>query len=228
MPVSIVTIKVKGGQIFHLHKDVLTQDSEYFDTALNVLFIEEQTQSIDLDDIEPEHFGLYVSLLYPTTLSRETVKLHDIWTRENEKKLYWVDLLHLWRLADRFLNSKILAVAKSGLEERFGELSVDRWLARYNKYRWLGIKLYVSRLNKACRLCINEDLPFEDDFVTGLSNCPPEVFAECMPSLDENIKTQVAVRFALRHASPTEMANKRTRDEQRETRTSTKKQKRDE
>lgn len=55
---SIATIKTKGGITFHLHKDILTEESACFDKALKEPFIESQTQLIDLDDIEPRYFGI--------------------------------------------------------------------------------------------------------------------------------------------------------------------------
>lgn len=224
-PASIVSITVKGGQTFHLHKSILTKDSLYFERALNSPFIEGKTQSIDLDDIEPNHFGLYVSLVYPTTVAMGTVHLIDIWTLENMGKWFWTDLLRLWQLADRFLNSRIAEIAKIALGERFDELYVDQWLRRCQNQPWPYIKDYVSNLNCAFRLCKDESLPFEKHFVTGLGNSPPQVFAECLPLLDDDFKTQVTVQFALRHASPKVTTKKRMRDEEREKKKAAKKQK---
>ncbi|ROW09023.1 hypothetical protein VMCG_02857 [Cytospora schulzeri] len=214
-PVSIVSITVKGGQTFHLHKDILTKDSAYFQRALDGPFIEGQTQSIDLDDIEPKHFGLYASLVYPTSVVTGTVRLSDVWTLRTMTKWFWTDLLRLWQLADRFLNSKIKEIAKSALFERFEGLSARRWLSRYNNKSWSYIKNFVSELNWAFRLCKEECLPFERNFVTGLSNCVPQVFAECLELLDDDFKTKATVTFALRHSDPAVTAKKRARDKER-------------
>lgn len=211
--------------MFHLHKDVLTNDSAYFKAALDGPFFEGQAQSIDLDDIEAAHFGLYVSLAYPTALSMKAVSLRDVWTLENTTKCSWTDLLRLWQLADRFLNSKIVAVAQAELNERFIELSVDRWLSRYQNKAWPYIKKYVSDLNCAFRLCQDENLPFQDKYVTGLSHCPPQVFAECVEELDDDFRSAVTKAFALRLADPLLTARKRMRDETKEARRLAKKQK---
>ncbi|ROV92609.1 hypothetical protein VPNG_09865 [Cytospora leucostoma] len=213
-PVPIVAITVKGGQTFHLHKHVLTKDSLYFDRALNGLFTEAQGQTIDLDDIEAEAFGLYVSLVYPTALSEQEVSLCNVW--QGPGKYAWLDLLRLWQLADRFLNAKIKRIANEELDKRFSKLSVDAWLHRYQVRTWPYIKATVSDLNCAFRVCVDENLPYEDAFIIGLSNCPPQVFAECAEGLDSDFLSPVAKLFAIRMASPTLTARKRQMDEMRE------------
>lgn len=59
---TIVTITVKGGQNFQVYKEILTQDSKYFDRALNGQFAEGQSQSIELDDVEGRAFGFYIAV----------------------------------------------------------------------------------------------------------------------------------------------------------------------
>lgn len=220
----LVVISVKGGQTFHLHKDVLIKDSAYFEKALNGLFTEARTQAIDLDDIEAETFGLYVSVVYPTALSEQKVSLCNVWPQvQGSTKYAWLDLLRLWQLADRFLNIKVKEIAQEELDKRFSKLSVESWLRRYNQCGWPHIKAAVSDLNRAFKVCVDENLPFECDFIRGLSNCPPQVFAECAEELDSEFLSPVSRLFALRLASPMVTAKKRQMDELREAKESAKK-----
>lgn len=221
----MVTITVKGGETFTFHKDVLTKDSPYFDKALNGSFAESQTQSINLDDIEPECFGLYAGLVYPTTLVNVPVTLRQVWTRRSTYRFSWTTLLRVWQLADRFLNRKILDMAKTELDLRFQELSVDRWLSRYQSQDWGYVKSYVSGLDTAFRICEDGGLPFRQEFVTGLSNCPPQVFAEYVESLSDDFKTAAIKEFALRHADPKVTPGKRRKGEMKKAEGSAKKQK---
>lgn len=227
VPVPIVSIAVKGGQVFHLHKDILTMHSAYFKAALDGLFVEAQTQSIDLDDIEPEHFGLYASLLYPTTVLVDPVSLDDVWIPNNMNRWPWTDLLRLWQLADRFINNRIKRIAKHALDERFEELSVRTWMGRYKNRSWSYIKEYVAQLNCAFVLCKDENLPFQGYFIKGLGSSPPQVLAECVKLLDDDLRVPVTERFALRFADREVTLQKRAKDEERETREA-KKQKRNE
>jgi hypothetical protein len=154
------------------------------------------------------------------------VSLDDVWNPVNMTKWPWTDLLRLWQLADRFINHRIKRVARNALDERFEELSVPRWLGRYKKMPWSYIKDYVSQLNCAFNLCKDEILPFHNYFTTGLGNSPPQVFAECLKLLDDDLRGPVTERFALRFADREVTRQKRAMDEERETRKGAKKQKR--
>lgn len=224
----MVTITVQGGQSFSFHKDVLIENSLYFEKALNGNFIESQTQSIDLDDIDAETFGLYASLVYPAAAINRSLSLSDVWTTGKTTKFPWKDILRLWQLADRFLNQKIMLIVRFELDKRFGELSIDRWLGRYQNTKWSYIKAYVAGLNAAYRLCDLEGIPFQQRFIDGLGNCPPQILAECVEELDDDFKSAVVKKFALRLADPDVTAKKRMGDEMREAKRSAKKQKRSE
>lgn len=220
----MVTITVKGGKTFMFHKNILTKNSLYFDKALNGDFAESETLSINLDDIEAENFGLYACLVYPTTVVNVPLTLRQIWIRKSTIRFSWKTLLRLWQLADRFLNRKISDMAKTELDTRFQELSVDRWLNRYQTQDGAYVKSYVSLLDEAFRICEDEGIAFDCEFVTGLSNCPPQVFAEYVEELSDNFKTAVMKEFALRHADPKVTAKKRRMEEMKKAEGSAKKQ----
>lgn len=62
LPMMIANIMVKAGQTFSVHKTILTQDSTYFDEALNERFPEVQSQTMHLDDINGIDFGFYIAV----------------------------------------------------------------------------------------------------------------------------------------------------------------------
>lgn len=157
-----------------------------------------------------------------------TMRLGDIWTPENMTKWSWTDLLRLWQLSDRFLNHTIKKIARTALNERFDELSVGRWRSRYKNRPWPYIKDYVSKLNCAYLLSRDESLPLTNYFIAGFANVPPQVFAVCMPLLDDFLRTAATEQFAFRLADRKEMNEKRARDGRREKRRAAKKQKRNE
>ena len=66
-----------------------------FDAAFNGRFIEGETQKMELDDVEPEIFGLLVHWLYTKGFN---IDLEDF---DSPFKI-WVILAKLWILAERF------------------------------------------------------------------------------------------------------------------------------
>lgn len=221
----MVSIKVKGGESFDLHKNILAKDSAYFERALNGPFTEGQTQSIDLDDIEPSHFGIYLSVAYPVALVIGKLSLGDIMTSKECKRIgTWLYLMRLWQLADRLHNVKVKAIAKGEMYNRFMSYTVHGWLSMYQRYPWSKVALVVSRMNSALILCQNEDIPFHDDFITAISNCPPQALTDCLELLDDDFKSAVTKKFALRFADPAVTAKKRKNVAERDVTGSAKKQ----
>lgn len=100
-------------------------------------------------------------------------------------------------------------------------------MGRYKNRPWFYIKDYVSQLNCAFGLCKDENLPFQGHFIKGLGSSPPQVFAECVRLLDDDLRVPVTEHFALRFADREVTLEKRAKDEERET-TEAKKQKQNE
>lgn len=201
VPTSIVTITVENGVTFHVHKDVLTLDCAYFDKALNGPFLEAQSQSINLDDISSESFGLYVDILYKFTADFRNLDM--LKGRLGSNNGYsWRELLEIWKLSDRFLNPKLMGVARQILEYRLRCISWSVWKYHYQFADWEKIKGLAGNLQEGFRFCKTADLPFKDEFVTALMSCPPQVFAQIVADLDDDFKTAATQRFAMRFADP--------------------------
>ncbi|KAI8167717.1 hypothetical protein KHU50_006438 [Colletotrichum sp. SAR 10_65] len=99
-----VTIKC-GDKTFIFNKAILTQHSEYFDACLKVnAFAEGRTSTITFDDIEPEHMGCYLHLLYCTSADKHLVRQHisSLGTRKNI-----AFLVQMWQIADRFISGDL-------------------------------------------------------------------------------------------------------------------------
>ncbi|KAI8264982.1 hypothetical protein K4K58_011846 [Colletotrichum sp. SAR11_239] len=99
-----VTIKC-GDKTFIFNKAILTQHSEYFDACLKVnAFAEGRTSTITFDDIEPEHMGCYLHLLYCTSADKHLVRQHisSLGTRKNI-----AFLVQMWQIADRFISADL-------------------------------------------------------------------------------------------------------------------------
>lgn len=200
VPTSIATITVKDGATFHVHKDVLTDNSAYFDKALNGPFVEGRTQSINLDDVSSHSFGLYICNIYKiAALSDGEVKLRA--EDDSGASFYsWEELLGIWKLADRFLSPKLLELAQKALQDRFQAQSVQHWARRYTSNKWETLNQLIGDMQTGFRLCKVEGIPFEKDFVAAVSNCPPQMFAKIIGQLDADLRSAAIEAFALRFA----------------------------
>ncbi|KAJ5011005.1 hypothetical protein K4K57_006347 [Colletotrichum sp. SAR 10_99] len=97
-----VTIQC-GDKAFIFNKAILTQHSEYFDACLKVnAFVEGRTSTITFDDIEPEHMGSYLHLVYCMSADKHLVRYH-VSSLENRKNTAF--LVQMWQIADRFISS---------------------------------------------------------------------------------------------------------------------------
>lgn len=194
----MISIKVKTGKTFCIHKNVLIQDSAYFRRALDGPFSESRTNSIDLDDIPAKHFGLYVSVIYSLALKRTDFTLLDVW--QHPEKRFICSILTLWRLGDRFLNDKVTTMAKTELHTQLVEYSIDAWKRRYENQSEANVRLRAGVLQKAFQICEEYGLPFKEKFVTAASNAPPQVFAELVDGMQGLFGSEVTKAFALRFA----------------------------
>ncbi|KAJ4409420.1 hypothetical protein N0V82_009487 [Gnomoniopsis sp. IMI 355080] len=209
----IVTISVRGGGKFHVHKSILTQNSAYFDRALNGPFMEANTQSIDLDHVSHEAFGQYVNILYQAAYT-EDFTLCDVFTRPHRQMIFTNLglLLPLWRLADYFVDPKMKALVEDGMNFCFSLLTVSGWEDSYERPG--SAARFTARfksLQTAFTDCKENNIPYQDKLVTALANCPPQVFAENVEELsDEEFKKAVIKAFALRFVG-IEASNKVTK-----------------
>ncbi|KEQ60688.1 uncharacterized protein M437DRAFT_53902 [Aureobasidium melanogenum CBS 110374] len=69
----MVTVRVGSGrQEFCIHKKILCSNSTYFDKALSGQFVEAQTRVVELEDIHPLLFKIFVAWLYSGRLTYES------------------------------------------------------------------------------------------------------------------------------------------------------------
>jgi hypothetical protein len=106
----MVTVNVGEGdnrKVFKIHKKFAVYHSRVFKTAFDGNFAESETQSIDLDDVDTEVFGLFVQWLYTQDL------------RSVDKDYPMGDLLiKLWVLADRLIAPKCQNSTVCAIEAR--------------------------------------------------------------------------------------------------------------
>lgn len=218
MPCQMISVKVKEGQKFCIHKEVLTEQSAYFEGALDGPFMEGQTNSISLDDIPAMHFGLYVTVMYASVLHRTDMTLQDVWPlyKGDEAHHPWRRILLLWQLADRFLNENVKSIAEEELHAKGLGYSVRNWQKMYERTSEASLKARMLRLQDAFRQCEEDGQPFQESFITAASNAPPQVFSACVDDLDDDFRSEVTKAFALRFADPASTAKKRRREERKE------------
>lgn len=95
----MVTINLKSStttETIPIHKNFICHYSPYFSAAFNGNFKEGQIQALDLEDVIPAIFNIFVSWLYTQQITRPTLSRPDINA-----------LIEFWLLADRFLVSKL-------------------------------------------------------------------------------------------------------------------------
>lgn len=200
---TTVSISVCGGDTYQAHKNVLVKDSKYFEKATDGKFIGAETLKLDLDDVESSEFGFYLTAAYNAVLQPDVVQ-----SRTSDGNSYshawdeFGEILGLWKLADRFLNSKVKTLAAKTLHDGLASTtSAAWWYDMYLHNSWDVLEAHVQAIQGYFRMCVSKGLPFEDDFVVALSNCPPEVLAECANILDKDFATATLEQFALRMAS---------------------------
>lgn len=200
MPQDIATIIVED-QEFKVHKSLLTEDSRYFDRALNGSFLEGETQTINMgDDITVKEFGLYVDTLYRSSFA-ESFRLYRT-TKLNLAACE--EYLLLWKVSDRVLNQRIRDLVQEALVYVTSEFSVANWEQWYeepgNSDQFLG--QIVFTVQKAFRLCQEFNIPWQDSFVECASNMPVQLFTEQYDKLDMDFRTSVMKKMFKRYENP--------------------------
>lgn len=91
--VDMVMVKIKDNaedvHEFPVHKAFICYYSPFFDAAFNGKFIESQTQMVELDDVSPVAFGIFVNWLYTQRINMA-----------GEERILITFLSSLWLLAD--------------------------------------------------------------------------------------------------------------------------------
>jgi hypothetical protein len=98
----MVTINIGHGgaskkQKFLVHKEFICYYSPFFNAAFNGNFKEGESQTMDLEDIDPAVFALFVNWLYA----------QKVLSDQEDDQPSLPHLISLWMLADRFLVPKL-------------------------------------------------------------------------------------------------------------------------
>jgi hypothetical protein len=107
----MVTVKVSSAgrkSSFIVHKDFICFYSPYFKAALNSTFQEGVEHSVDLEDVEPTTFSLFINWVY-----RQRIVEPD------EAPLDLKGAILLWLLADRLLATSLQNAAIELLDKAF-------------------------------------------------------------------------------------------------------------
>lgn len=199
-----MTIKV-GPQAFQVHKELLTKNSRYFEAAFNGSFMESKDGKMTLEEVQPADFGFYVDIVYRAHFN-PGISLRKEHTGGS---LSTKQILTLWSLADRFLDEVVRAMAKESLDHRLGLYSVTLWKSLARKREKDDVSGRMSRLQDAYYQCLDHDIPFEDLIVEAASNCPPQVYVDCVGMMDPEFMALVSKRLVLRQAGEEVIPRKR-------------------
>ncbi|KAI9650255.1 hypothetical protein NHQ30_000268 [Ciborinia camelliae] len=111
-PNEIVTFVIGTGEDeerFAIHKEVACRHSEIWDRAFNGPFIEGQTQTYRLEDVDPKVFRMLMQWVYQEKFDHAHSLQRDGWIKEcggETRKLCAKEdilLVKLWILAEKFL-----------------------------------------------------------------------------------------------------------------------------
>jgi hypothetical protein len=94
-----VTIIVSDAKLnYVVHKQLITFYSPFFDRAFNGQFVEGETQTMTLEDVDGNIFGLFVNWLYTQKVCHPG---------SEPEKLEVMEMAMLWTLAGRFMIPKL-------------------------------------------------------------------------------------------------------------------------
>lgn len=196
---EVVTIQVKGDVQFTVHKELLIMESAYFDRALNGLFLESQTQKILLDDINATSLGVYVHALYRSYFVRDAQFFAGCDHTGGRLNLW--GCITLWSLADRFMNGRLLEIARRGVQTALGDLTIPFWESRYVKKGLEFVKAKAAKLQEDYVFSREVGVPCSEDIAKCLANVPPEIFPDVFKNLKDAFAEQVLQAFCVRFAA---------------------------
>lgn len=181
-----------------MQKALLIKDSPYFASALEGPFIEGQTQTIDLgDDISAGDFGTYVDVLFHSYCNAKYIFKP---TRRAPGGTNFSESLCLWRLSNRFLNSKLIAIADKALAKDLNGYTVEYWEEIYKSRSWSNESLLglVLAFQKGDAYCREFHIPQKDKLVNAVANMPSTLFIQMYDRMREDFRKVVVTRLLQR------------------------------
>lgn len=185
---------------FKVYRELLIQDSEIFRTALQGTNDDGQPAEIDLgEEFRSSEFGVYVDVLYRSYF------VDDFRLRREHIGRYQplIRTLSLWKLANRFKNDRITAVATESIMFQLSVFDTEWWERVYLVKPDEGMLVIVKSFEKAVLKCEAEDLPFSDHIIQACSNMPPQVYQQHLDKLVQGFGKELSKRLTMRFANPT-------------------------
>ncbi|CAK7233910.1 hypothetical protein SEUCBS140593_008759 [Sporothrix eucalyptigena] len=188
---AIATITIDSHE-FIVHADIFCEHSDYFKSCLRGNFAEAQTQSVEIEDISAEDFGLWVNAVY----------WYHFTTQRFVLDLSFIQILTVWKLSDRFIHKPLIDHSQKRLEHRLSLYTIEWWRDYYINHTVLESQRYIDDLQGGYCYCRAHTLPdaFSDGFVTACAKCPAQLYATYASLLDTEFMRLVSVRVVMRHA----------------------------
>lgn len=202
-PQDIATVHV-GGKSFKIQKALLVKDSNYFDQALNNHSTSscDTSPTITLDGgISAINFGLYVDILFRSYF-KQSLKFR---TRHMDGQPRVACITRLWRLADRFVNRRLLDIVEEALDY-FGvsTFTVATWEEVYQSSQLSDSDLWahVRGLQTNFYYCVRHNLAIKRQIVEIAANMPPQLFNKHHDDLDRDFRSEVSKGLLKRLQNP--------------------------
>ena len=169
---------------FTVHKDFATFRSPIFEAAFNSQFLESNTKTMNLDDVDPEVFAMFVQWLY-------TEKIQ--FSGKDDSIDYIATMLaNLWTLGDRFQIRALQNMALLHLSERFSD---DIHLSKYPTLcKELANYVYTRFSEIELKKC-----PLKQFVVDHVGQSDPDYLEKHKGDFPQQIWMDVAVTWARRH-----------------------------
>ncbi|KAH7333112.1 hypothetical protein BKA65DRAFT_40143 [Rhexocercosporidium sp. MPI-PUGE-AT-0058] len=157
-------------QSFPIHKNHICHYSAFFDAAFNGNFAEAESQEVQLYEVMPETFGIFVNWLYTQEIMSEDGEAPDIRS-----------LVHLWLLADRILVPSLQNQAIDLIEQTRQQKGNDRLPSELfpiiyeNTNADSALRLYVVRVCSAPYLAQ----------IKNAKNYPPQLLLDIVNAIRE-------------------------------------------
>lgn len=242
----MIRVKIQG-KAFVISQAILTKNSKHFtkvvgDSTMPSLKRKTVTQTIEMDDVGPNAFQLYVDVInqlsadpdYELPLKRadgpgtktkgkakNTTGSTSTTSTSTSTSGRWraEQLLRLWQLGFRFGTPPVCRVANRALAQLFARFTPDAWrrVTSGGRFSTRGFRVLFGEMAVAWRLCRNNNsskvpLPYADRCVSALAAAPPRVFSSCIGELAGEPDFQVEVATAFSKRMAEEKEKKKRMD----------------
>ena len=172
-------------QTFTVHKDFATFRSPVFDAAFNGHFLESNTKTMNLDDVDPDVFAMLVQWLYTQEI--------QVASKGDETIEYSVMMLaELWTLGDRF---QMRALQNKALLHLYLNYIADIHLSDYPTiYKNLAHYVYTKFSETELKKC-----PLKQFVVDQVGQSDPDSLEEHKGNFPQQIWIDLAVTWARRN-----------------------------